>query len=217
MLKQLTIKENSLVPTYYKPLSVCFCLLISMIFLWELECTSLEKVGLLAGLYSGTSRPDLNRTPQALHSVLGPSGPALHCGVFSAWQCWHFRPIGSLLSTLVVRLAFGWWWLNSHNWWSGTAWNPRRLLRLRLLRARTGTWRLPQQLIMVAEVEVVVVIVVVMLLLLVLFSSTEMGLWWWLWAVLRSPGRMSTNVSTAGNASLLDNHSSSSVNSCNDD
>uniref|UniRef100_K4ADR8 Uncharacterized protein n=1 Tax=Setaria italica TaxID=4555 RepID=K4ADR8_SETIT len=50
---------------------------------WELECSSGEKVGLLMGRYSGKSRPDLNRTPHALHSVLGPAGPCRHCGVSS--------------------------------------------------------------------------------------------------------------------------------------
>ncbi|URD99294.1 hypothetical protein MUK42_36975 [Musa troglodytarum] len=46
----------------------------------------LTKVGLQAGRYSGRRRPDLNRTPQALQSVLAPSGPARHCGVFWAPQ-----------------------------------------------------------------------------------------------------------------------------------
>lgn len=50
------------------------------------------KVGLAAGRYSGTSRPDLKRTPQALHRVFGPIGPVRHCGVFSEAQWRHFRP-----------------------------------------------------------------------------------------------------------------------------
>uniref|UniRef100_A0A7N0V891 Uncharacterized protein n=1 Tax=Kalanchoe fedtschenkoi TaxID=63787 RepID=A0A7N0V891_KALFE len=58
----------------------------------ELECFVWTKVGLEAGRYSGTSRPDLYRTPQALHSVFGPIGPVRHCGVLSVWQCRHFRP-----------------------------------------------------------------------------------------------------------------------------
>eukprot|EP01018_Ginkgo_biloba_P020580 Gb_13386 [translate_table: standard] len=68
-----------------------FCRLISTTFLWQLECISFEKVGLKAGLYSGRSLPDLNLTPQALHRVLGPSGPVLHCGVFWTKQWLHLR------------------------------------------------------------------------------------------------------------------------------
>lgn len=49
-------------------------------------------MGLAAGRYSGTSRPDLYRTPHALHNVFGPIGPVLHCGVFSEAQWRHFRP-----------------------------------------------------------------------------------------------------------------------------
>jgi hypothetical protein len=64
----------------------------SSTFRWELECLDITKVGLAAGLYSGTSRPDLYRTPHALHSVLGPMGPVLHCGVLSVSQCTHRRP-----------------------------------------------------------------------------------------------------------------------------
>ncbi|WVZ55446.1 hypothetical protein U9M48_006106 [Paspalum notatum var. saurae] len=58
---------------------------------WELECSSAEKVGLLMGRYSGNSRPDLKRTPHALHSVLGPAGPCRHCGVSTDAQCVHRR------------------------------------------------------------------------------------------------------------------------------
>ncbi|GJN41323.1 hypothetical protein PR202_gn00679 [Eleusine coracana subsp. coracana] len=43
------------------------------------------------GRYSGNSLPDLNLTPHALHSVLGPSGPCRHCGVSSDAQCVHRR------------------------------------------------------------------------------------------------------------------------------
>uniref|UniRef100_A0A0A8YMU2 Uncharacterized protein n=1 Tax=Arundo donax TaxID=35708 RepID=A0A0A8YMU2_ARUDO len=64
---------------------------ISTTFLWELEWMDGTKVGLAAGLYSGKRRPDLYRTPQALQSVLGPRGPARHCGVLSIWQCVHLR------------------------------------------------------------------------------------------------------------------------------
>ena len=65
-------------------------LLISTTFLWQFECSDATKVGLAAGRYSGKRRPDLYRTPQALHSVLGPIGPSLHCGVFVTSQCMHF-------------------------------------------------------------------------------------------------------------------------------
>lgn len=64
------------------PSSASFFCRISRTFRWLLEWTSLEKFGLPAGRYSGKSRPDLNRTPHALHKVLAPSGPARHCGVF---------------------------------------------------------------------------------------------------------------------------------------
>lgn len=64
--------------------------LISRTFLWQFECTAGTKVGLAAGRYSGKRRPDRYRTPQALHSVLGPIGPSLHCGVFVTSQCMHF-------------------------------------------------------------------------------------------------------------------------------
>lgn len=69
-----------------------FCLRSSKTFLCELECLADTKVGLAAGRYSGTSRPDLKRTPHALQSVFGPMGPVRHCGVFSAAQWRHFRP-----------------------------------------------------------------------------------------------------------------------------
>lgn len=47
-------------------------------------------MGLAAGRYSGSSRPERYRTPQALHSVFGPNGPSLHCGVLVTSQCVHF-------------------------------------------------------------------------------------------------------------------------------
>lgn len=50
------------------------------------------NVGLAAGRYSGTRRPDLYRTPQALHNVFGPIGPVRHCGVLSVAQWRHLRP-----------------------------------------------------------------------------------------------------------------------------
>ncbi|GKV12845.1 hypothetical protein SLEP1_g23939 [Rubroshorea leprosula] len=68
---------------------ISFCLRSSRTLRWELECWVRTKVGLAAGRYSGTSRPDLYRTPQALQSVLGPSGPVRHCGVLSEAQCVH--------------------------------------------------------------------------------------------------------------------------------
>lgn len=65
------------------------------------------NVGLAAGRYSGTSRPDLYLTPQALHSVFGPIGPVRHCGVFSDAQCVHFRPLddGEYVSFSLVLLV----------------------------------------------------------------------------------------------------------------
>lgn len=71
---------------------ISFCRRSSITFRWEFECFVDTNVGLEAGRYSGTSRPDLYRTPQALQSVFGPIGPVRHCGVFSAAQCRHFRP-----------------------------------------------------------------------------------------------------------------------------
>ncbi|GER33535.1 small integral membrane protein 8 [Striga asiatica] len=64
--------------------------LISITFLCEFECKVGTKVGLAAGRYSGNSRPERYRTPQALHSVFGPNGPSLHCGVLVISQCVHF-------------------------------------------------------------------------------------------------------------------------------
>lgn len=80
-----------------------FCLRISSTLRWELECLVSTKVGLAAGRYSGTRRPDLYLTPQALQSVFGPNGPVLHCGVLSVAQWRHFLP--SLL------LLLGTWWI----------------------------------------------------------------------------------------------------------
>lgn len=81
--------------SWFKPVSFSsvgsFFRRISMTFRWWFECSSLENVGLQAGLYSGSNRPDLNRTPHALHSVLAPIGPALHCGVFWTPQWLHRR------------------------------------------------------------------------------------------------------------------------------
>lgn len=89
-------------------------LLISITFLCELECTEGVKVGLAAGRYSGKRRPDLYRTPHALHSVFGPIGPSLHCGVLVTAQCMHFlvspaacdNDEGFLLSTLARCTEF---------------------------------------------------------------------------------------------------------------
>jgi hypothetical protein len=71
--------------------TIPFLFLISNTFRWLLEWISLLKVGLQAGLYSEKSRPDLYRTPHALHRVLAPKGPVLHCGVFWTWQWLHRR------------------------------------------------------------------------------------------------------------------------------
>lgn len=72
-------------------ISTSFFRRISKTFRWLFECTSLENVGLQAGRYSGKSRPDLNLTPHALHSVFEPMGPARHCGVFVTPQWLHLR------------------------------------------------------------------------------------------------------------------------------
>lgn len=77
--------------------------LISITFLCEFECSEVMKVGLAAGLYSGKSRPDRYRTPQALHRVFGPIGPSLHCGVFVTSQCEHFLvPSGRRVESLFL-------------------------------------------------------------------------------------------------------------------
>lgn len=73
------------------PPTTSFFRRISRTFRWWLECNSLEKVGLHAGLYSGNNRPDLNRTPQALQSVFAPCGPVRHWGVFWTPQWLHRR------------------------------------------------------------------------------------------------------------------------------
>lgn len=91
-----------------KGFSSVILVLISTTFLCELECKDGTNVGLAAGLYSGKRRPDLYRTPHALQRVLGPIGPALHCGVFVISQCMHF------LSACEVVFALGfsfWFWL----------------------------------------------------------------------------------------------------------
>lgn len=63
-------------------------------------------MGLEAGRYSGTSRPDLYRTPHALHNVFGPIGPVLHCGVVSDAQWRHFRPGVSVGSRRLNDVVF---------------------------------------------------------------------------------------------------------------
>lgn len=73
-------------------LIISFWRLSSSTLRCEFECLVSTNVGLAAGLYSGTSRPDLYLTPHALHSVFGPMGPVRHCGVLSVAQCRHFRP-----------------------------------------------------------------------------------------------------------------------------
>lgn len=98
-----------------------FCRRSSITFLWELECWFSTNVGLAAGLYSGTRRPDLCLTPHALQRVFGPSGPVLHCGVFSEAQCVHRRPTTTPASALVESLesSFGFpAWFNRLVWGS---------------------------------------------------------------------------------------------------
>lgn len=194
-------------PLCIYPIPICFCLLISTIFLWELECKSLRKDGLLAGRYSGTSRPDLNLTPHALQSVFGPRGPARHCGVFSAPQCWHFLPIGEIFipsSALEISLLGC---LHQTCWPEFSSAMPgRHLLRL-LLRARTGTLRWSQ-----LFRREILLLLLLLLLLPVLSSRTGVvtGVDFLILAVSGWIHDRSTNVSTEGNASLLDSHSSSS-------
>lgn len=95
-----------------EPLTVSWLtfFLISKTFLWEFECTDASKVGLAAGRYSGNRRPDLYRTPQALHRVLGPLGPSLHCGVSVTSQCVHFlRAIDSCNDDLFISMLLESW------------------------------------------------------------------------------------------------------------
>jgi hypothetical protein len=83
----------------------------------------------------------------------------------------------------------------------------RRRVRRRLLRARTGTLRLPQQLIRV--VLLLLLLLLLLWVLVMLLSSTDTGLW----CLDRLPGcseSMPKNVSIVGNESLFDIHSSSS-------
>lgn len=79
-------KGATLILTFNRLASV----LISSTFLWEFECWDGTNVGLAAGRYSGNSRPDRYRTPQALQRVFGPNGPSLHSGVSVDWQWAHF-------------------------------------------------------------------------------------------------------------------------------
>ncbi len=119
-----------------------FWRLSSNTFLCELECFAEIKVGLAAGLYSGTSRPDLNRTPQALQRVFGPIGPVRHCGVLSAAQCRHFRGEEDDDESVLLLSLF----LDTIGFWSssvGVRWRSRvdqshGAARDRLLRALPG-------------------------------------------------------------------------------
>lgn len=83
-------------------LIISFCLLSSSTFRCELECLVRTNVGLAAGRYSGTSLPDLYLTPQALHSVFGPIGPVLHCGVLYVAQWRHFLTSPPPLMAILV-------------------------------------------------------------------------------------------------------------------
>lgn len=74
----------------------------------ELECLAGTNVGLAAGRYSGTNRPDLKRTPHALHNVFGPIGPLRHCGVLSDPQCKHLRTELSKPSVRLDDVVFVW-------------------------------------------------------------------------------------------------------------
>lgn len=210
------------------PVTICFCFLISTTFLCEFECSTVENVGLFAGRYSGRRRPDLYRTPQALQSVLGPIGPARHCGVLSAWQCKHLLPMLEPLLPIMgsccccrgndndsgLYLTLTWF---DHNicWLNMSPKATILLRRLLLVRGRTGmfvgTLKLSQQL---ATVVALPLLFVLLLLLLVLFSSTEIGLWCFIISSGLSD-KMPKHVSTPGNASLFDSHSKSSSSSIN--
>lgn len=180
-----------LIPNPHTAVANCVFRLISTTLRWEFECNLLENVGLFAGRYSGSSRPDLYRTPQALHSVFGPMGPARHCGVLSDWQCKHLRPSRAPPADVRGNNQVSW---PSHIAWSGNSPWLGLGLRLRpLVRGRTGTLRLPFP----------------SLLLLLLFSRTELGLSWFTSSSGLSDN-MPKHVSTAGNSSLFDSHSNSS-------
>jgi hypothetical protein len=90
----------------------CWALIISFwrrsscTFRCELECLVNTNVGLAAGLYSGTSRPDLYLTPHALHSVFGPNGPVRHWGVLSVAQWRHLRPSPPSVVSLFLGEGF---------------------------------------------------------------------------------------------------------------
>lgn len=132
MLHSLQSQKLNLTNTNLKPIlalnqseldGTSLPFLISKTFLWEFECIQLTKVGLLAGLYSGNNRPDLNRTPHALQSVLGPIGPSLHCGVLFDKQWVHllcaFSSFGTLFGTLTFFFGGGlgvssFGWLNGY-------------------------------------------------------------------------------------------------------
>lgn len=118
-----------------------FCLLSSRTFRWEFECFADMNVGLAAGRYSGTNRPDLYRTPQALQSVLGPIGPVRHWGVFSAWQCKHFRPEESPLgaSFFFDEDDFGGLGSAGERRWRRRVVQSQGAVRDRLLRALQGS------------------------------------------------------------------------------
>lgn len=197
------------------PVAGCFCLLISTIFLCEFECNAAENVGLLAGRYSGTRRPDLYRTPQALQRVFGPIGPARHCGVCSAWQCRHLLPI--LLALVFVladtggktdswRLFLIFTCFHHCHCWLGKSPKPDLRFFLNLwLRGRTGKPLGAKKLMTALPLPLLL-----LLLLLLLFSSTDTGLWRFNPSKSGFSERRPKHVSTVGNASLFDNHSSSS-------
>lgn len=78
----------------------------SMTLRCEFECWVSTNVGLAAGRYSGTSRPDLNRTPHALQSVFGPNGPVRHCGVLSVAQWLQRRTPSPVTDPSLLALDF---------------------------------------------------------------------------------------------------------------
>lgn len=112
-----------------------FCLRSSTTFRCEFECLAETNVGLAAGLYSGTKRPDLNLTPQALQSVLGPKGPVRHCGVFSEAQWRHFLPLPDASTEFSLFLT----WALAGDRWRRRDDQSQGAARERLLLAFPGT------------------------------------------------------------------------------
>lgn len=135
LLPNLTWSDLVLASPVSSPNSLLF--LNSRTFLCRFEWISVENVGLSAGLYSGQSLPDLNRTPHALHKVFGPTGPVLHCGVLFVPQWLHLRWNTTAVSCfffLNCSVAACWWLVET----SGQTRPPVKLFRDRLVLGLTG-------------------------------------------------------------------------------